>query len=90
MLSTDQVGIGIAPLIVMGCIIMRKCHLNTCIVGVAMQDPALHKKFNISALAAVGSVCLQESLRCGIQEHLGPWAMHRGLVCTRDPVAYVA
>jgi glutamate synthase (NADPH/NADH) len=33
------------PLIVMGCTMMRKCHLNTCPVGVATQDPELRKKF---------------------------------------------
>ena len=34
-----------APLIAMGCIMMRKCHLNTCPVGIATQDPVLRKKF---------------------------------------------
>jgi glutamate synthase (NADPH/NADH) large chain len=38
-------GFATAPLITLGCIMMRKCHLNTCPVGVATQDPELRKKF---------------------------------------------
>ncbi len=45
MLGADEVGFSTAPLIVMGCTMMRKCHLNTCPVGVATQDPELRKKF---------------------------------------------
>jgi glutamate synthase (NADPH/NADH) large chain len=44
-LGADEFGFATAPLIVSGCIMMRKCHLNTCPVGVATQDPALRKKF---------------------------------------------
>ncbi|MCE5182265.1 MAG: glutamate synthase subunit alpha, partial [Betaproteobacteria bacterium] len=43
--GADEFGFSTAPLIVEGCIMMRKCHLNTCPVGVATQDPALRKKF---------------------------------------------
>lgn len=45
MLGADEFGFSTAPLIVMGCTMMRKCHLNTCPVGVATQDPVLRKKF---------------------------------------------
>jgi glutamate synthase (NADPH/NADH) large chain len=45
MLGADEFGFATAPLVVAGCIMMRKCHLNTCPVGVATQDPALRKKF---------------------------------------------
>ena len=45
LLGADEFGFATAPLIVQGCIMMRKCHLNTCPVGVATQDPALRKKF---------------------------------------------
>ena len=45
LLGADEVGFSTAPLIVMGCTMMRKCHLNTCPVGVATQDPELRKKF---------------------------------------------
>ena len=45
MLGADEFGFATAPLVVEGCIMMRKCHLNTCPVGVATQDPALRKKF---------------------------------------------
>lgn len=44
-LGADEVGFATAPLVVEGCIMMRKCHLNTCPVGVATQDPELRKKF---------------------------------------------
>ncbi|XP_060518739.1 uncharacterized protein LOC132697335 isoform X2 [Cylas formicarius] len=44
-LGADEIGFSTAPLIVMGCTMMRKCHLNTCPVGVATQDPVLRKKF---------------------------------------------
>jgi len=46
MLGADEVGFATAPLIVEGCIMMRKCHLNTCPTGVATQDPVLRKKFS--------------------------------------------
>ncbi len=45
LLGADEFGFATAPLVVSGCIMMRKCHLNTCPVGVATQDPALRKKF---------------------------------------------
>ena len=45
MLGADEFGFATAPLIVEGCIMMRKCHLNTCPVGVATQDPELRKRF---------------------------------------------
>jgi glutamate synthase (NADPH) large chain len=46
LLGADEFGFATAPLVVEGCIMMRKCHLNTCPVGVATQDPVLRKKFN--------------------------------------------
>ncbi|WP_298014605.1 glutamate synthase-related protein [uncultured Castellaniella sp.] len=46
MLGADEFGFATAPLIVEGCVMMRKCHLNTCPTGVATQDPVLRKKFN--------------------------------------------
>jgi glutamate synthase (NADPH/NADH) large chain len=45
LLGADEFGFATAPLVVQGCIMMRKCHLNTCPVGVATQDPELRKKF---------------------------------------------
>jgi len=44
-LGADEFGFATAPLIVSGCLMMRKCHLNTCPVGVATQDPELRKRF---------------------------------------------
>jgi glutamate synthase (NADPH/NADH) large chain len=45
LLGADEFGFATAPLVVEGCIMMRKCHLNTCPVGVATQDPVLRKRF---------------------------------------------
>src|SRR5690606_5717400 len=45
LLGADQFGFSTAPLIAAGCVMMRKCHLNTCPVGVATQDPVLRKRF---------------------------------------------
>ncbi len=45
LLGADEFGFATAPLVVQGCIMMRKCHLNTCPVGIATQDPELIKKF---------------------------------------------
>ena len=45
MLGAEEFGFSTAPLITLGCIMMRKCHLNTCPVGIATQDPELRKKF---------------------------------------------
>jgi glutamate synthase (NADPH) large chain len=46
LLGADEFGFATAPLVAEGCIMMRKCHLNTCPVGVATQDPELRKKFS--------------------------------------------
>ena len=45
LLGADEFGFATAPLVATGCIMMRKCHLNTCPVGVATQDPVLRRKF---------------------------------------------
>jgi glutamate synthase domain-containing protein 2/glutamate synthase domain-containing protein 1/glutamate synthase domain-containing protein 3 len=46
LLGAEEFGFSTAPLVTQGCIMMRKCHLNTCPVGVATQDPELRKKFS--------------------------------------------
>ncbi|MEW6163937.1 MAG: glutamate synthase large subunit [Pseudomonadota bacterium] len=46
LLGADEFGFATAPLVVEGCLMMRKCHLNTCPVGVATQDPALRQRFS--------------------------------------------
>ncbi|MCP5320740.1 MAG: glutamate synthase subunit alpha [Pseudomonadales bacterium] len=46
LLGADEFGFATAPLVVSGCIMMRKCHLNTCPVGVATQDPVLRSRFS--------------------------------------------
>jgi glutamate synthase (NADPH/NADH) large chain len=45
LLGAEEMGFSTAPLIALGCIMMRKCHMNTCPVGIATQDPVLRKKF---------------------------------------------
>ena len=45
LLGAEEFGFATAPLVAMGCIMLRKCHLNTCSVGIATQDPELRKKF---------------------------------------------
>ena len=45
LLGAEEFGFSTAPLVSLGCIMMRKCHLNTCPVGIATQDPQLRKKF---------------------------------------------
>jgi glutamate synthase (ferredoxin) len=45
LLGAEEFGFSTAPLVVMGCIMMRVCHLNTCPVGVATQDPELRQRF---------------------------------------------
>ena len=46
LLGAEEFGFATAPLVTLGCIMMRKCHLNTCPVGIATQDPDLRDKFN--------------------------------------------
>jgi glutamate synthase domain-containing protein 2/glutamate synthase domain-containing protein 1/glutamate synthase domain-containing protein 3 len=46
LLGAEEFGFATAPLIVEGCVMMRKCHLNTCPVGIATQDPVLRAKFS--------------------------------------------
>src|SRR5205814_2222336 len=46
LLGADEFGFATAPLIVEGCVMMRKCHLNTCLVGIATQDPELRARFS--------------------------------------------
>ena len=45
LLGAEEFGFATAPLVAMGCVMMRKCHLNTCSVGIATQDPVLRKRF---------------------------------------------
>ena len=49
LLGAEEFGFSTAPLVAMGCIMMRKCHLNTCPVGIATQDPVLRAKFEGTA-----------------------------------------
>src|SRR6202022_706228 len=53
LLGAEEFGFATAPLVAVGCVMMRVCHLNTCPVGVATQDPRLRKKFTGDASHAV-------------------------------------
>ena len=63
-LGAEEFGFATAPLIAMGCIMMRKCHLNTCPVGIATQDPELRKKFTGSPEHVVNYLSLIHICRC--------------------------
>ena len=71
LLGAEEVGFATAPLVTLGCIMMRKCHLNTCPVGIATQDPELREKFNGSPEHVVNYFFMvAEELR-GIMAELG-------------------
>ncbi|MFO1518045.1 MAG: glutamate synthase large subunit [bacterium] len=64
LLGGEEFGFSTAPLVVMGCILMRVCHLNTCPVGIATQDPELRKKFSGTPEAVINFFfCVAEELR---------------------------
>lgn len=70
-LGAEEFGFATAPLITLGCIMMRKCHLNTCPVGIATQDPELRKKFKGKPEHVVNYLFMvAEELR-GIMAELG-------------------
>ena len=65
LLGADEFGFSTAPLVALGCILMRVCHLNTCPVGIATQDPELRKRFagTPESVDAVPAVRSREELR---------------------------
>ena len=73
MLGAEEYGFSTAPLITLGCIMMRKCHLNTCPVGIATQDPDLRKKFKgspehvVNYLFMVAEECRQIMAELGFR-----------------------
>ena len=67
LLGAEEFGFATAPLIAVGCIMMRKCHLNTCPVGVATQDPVLRAKFTGQARARHQLLLLRR--RGGARDH---------------------
>jgi glutamate synthase (ferredoxin) len=72
MLGAEEFGFSTAPLITLGCIMMRKCHLNTCPVGIATQDPVLRKKFHGQPEHVVNFFFL---LAEGVREYLAQLGM---------------
>ena len=73
LLGAEQFGLATAPLITLGCIMMRKCHLNTCPVGIATQDPELRAKFNgqpehvVNYLFMVAEECREHMAKLGFR-----------------------
>ncbi len=71
LLGADEFGFATAPLVASGCILMRKCHLNTCPVGIATQDPVLRARFRGTPEHVIRYFFfVAEELR-GIMAHLG-------------------
>jgi glutamate synthase (NADPH/NADH) large chain len=71
LLGAEEFGFSTAPLIAMGCIMMRKCHLNTCPVGIATQDADLRKKFAGKPEHVVNYLCLVAEEARQIMAQLG-------------------
>ena len=64
LLGAEEFGFGTAPLVALGCIMLRKCHCNSCSVGVATQDPRLRKKFSGAPQHVVNYLtCVAEEVR---------------------------
>lgn len=70
-LGAEEFGFSTAPLITLGCIMMRKCHLNTCPVGIATQDPELRKKFKGKPEYVVNYMFMVAEEMRGIMAELG-------------------
>ncbi len=71
MLGAEEMGFSTAPLITLGCLMMRKCHLNTCPVGIATQDPVLRKKFRGKPEHVVNYLFMVAEEARGIMARLG-------------------
>ncbi|MFP6807060.1 MAG: glutamate synthase large subunit [Pseudomonadales bacterium] len=71
LLGAEEFGFATAPLVTLGCIMMRKCHLNTCPVGIATQDPELRKKFNGKPEHVVNYLFMVAEEMRGIMAQLG-------------------
>ena len=82
-LGADEFGFATAPLVVEGCIMMRKCHLNTCPVGVATQDPVLRSKFEgkpehvVNYFFLVAEEARELMAQLGVQNDKRPHRAHR-------------
>lgn len=71
LLGAEEFGFATAPLITLGCIMMRKCHLNTCPVGIATQDPELRAKFKGKPEHVVNYLFMVAEEMRGIMAELG-------------------
>ena len=79
MLGADEVGIGTAGLVALGCIMLRKCHLNICAAGVATQDPIIEAKFG-------GQAVFLENYYRHIAEDARGWMARLGVAKSADLV----
>ena len=92
LLGAEEFGFSTAPLITLGCIMLRKCHLNTCSVGIATQDPELRKRFAGQPEAVINYFFfIAEHLR-EIMANLGIRSVNemvgRMYMLESDPVSY--
>jgi len=71
LLGAEEFGFSTAPLITLGCIMMRKCHLNTCPVGIATQDPELRERFRGKPEHVVNYLFMVAEEARGIMAELG-------------------
>ena len=74
LLGADEFGIATASLVTQGCIMLRKCHLNTCPVGVATQDPELRRKFTGKPEHVITYLFLVAEQ---VRRTLASWGFHR-------------
>ena len=81
LLGAEEMGFSTAPLVTMGCIMMRKCHLNTCPVGIATQDPELRAKFAGKPEYVVNYLFMVAEDARRIMAHLGFRTMNDMIGC---------
>ncbi len=91
LLGAEEIGVSTAPLITLGCIMMRKCHLNTCPVGIATQDPMLRRKFAGKPEHVVNYIFMvaEEARKYMAQLGFRTWTEMVGRVDVLDPQAAV-
>ena len=88
LLGAEEFGFSTAPLIASGCIMMRACHLNTCPVGIATQDPELRKNFKGKPEYVINYMYfVAEELR-KIMASLGFRKIDEMIVQSQKPVSY--
>ena len=77
LLGAEEFGFATAPLVAMGCIMMRKCHLNTCPVGMATQDPVLRKQIPAASPSTSSISSSSSPSRCAADHGAARLPHHR-------------